>query len=38
MRNILTLSKTWDVDAIYMIGELKSICKLKEKQVVDALI
>ena len=49
MRSILTLSKTWDVDAkfakgislnprkvkmqmqLYMMGRLKSICKLKEK-------
>ena len=53
MRNILKLSKTWDVDAKFskeassnprkgtmqmqfnMIGRLKSICKLKEEQVVD---
>ena len=53
MRSILTLSKTWDVDAkfakeassgfrkgkmqmqLYMIGRIKSICKLKEEQVAD---
>ena len=56
MGSILTLSKTWDVDArfakevslnprkgkmqmqLYMPGRLKSICKLKERQVADTLV
>jgi len=36
--SILKSQKRQDVDAIYMIGELKSICKLKEKQVADTLV
>ena len=37
MRSILMLSKMWDVDAIYIVGRLKSICKFKEKQVADIM-
>ena len=38
MRNILMLSKTWDVDAIIHDRQAKSICRFKEKQVADTLI